>query len=74
MFGKSLSEIKRTLEDAKIRSPRKATLTYINNQIGSQITQGQQVAVVSDLSHFKISGEIADSLWRQNSRWRSRKG
>jgi HlyD family secretion protein len=49
------------LEDAKIRSPRKATLTYINNQIGSQITQGQQVAVVSDLSHFKISGEIADS-------------
>jgi HlyD family secretion protein len=61
MFGKSLSEIKRTLEDAKIRSPRKATLTYINNQIGSQITQGQQVAVVSDLSHFKISGEIADS-------------
>jgi len=61
MFGKSLGEIKRTLEDAKIRAPRKAILTYINNQIGSQITQGQQVAVISDLSHFKISGEIADS-------------
>ena len=61
MFVKSLGEVKRTLEDAKIRSPRKATLTYINNQIGSQVTQGQQVAVISDLSHFKISGEIADS-------------
>ena len=61
MFIKSLGEIKRTLDDAKIRSPRKAILTYINNQIGSQITQGQQVAVVSDLSHFKITGEIADS-------------
>ena len=61
MFIKSLGEIRRTLEDAKIRAPRKAILTYINNQIGSQITQGQQVAVVSDLSHFKITGEIADS-------------
>lgn len=61
MFIKSLGEIKRTLEDAKIRAPRKAILTYINNQIGSQITQGEQVAVVSDLSHFKITGEIADS-------------
>jgi HlyD family secretion protein len=61
MFVKSLAEIKRTLEDAKIRSPRKAILTYINNQIGSQISQGQQVAVISDLNHFKISGEIADS-------------
>ncbi len=61
MFHKSLAEIKRTLEDAKIRAPRKAILTYINNQIGSQISQGQQVAVISDLSHFKISGEIADS-------------
>ena len=61
MFIKSLGEIKRTLDDAKIRSPRKAILTYLNNQIGSQITQGEQVAVVSDLSHFKITGEIADS-------------
>jgi HlyD family secretion protein len=61
MFKKSLAEIKRTLEDAKIRSPRKAILTYINNQIGSQIAQGEQVAVISDLSHFKISCEIADS-------------
>lgn len=61
MFIKSLGEIRRTLEDAKIRAPRKAILTYINNQIGSQITQGQQVAVISDLSHFKITGEIADS-------------
>ncbi len=61
MFIKSLGEIKRTLDDAKIRAPRKAILTYINNQIGSQITQGEQVAVVSDLSHFKITGEIADS-------------
>lgn len=58
---KSLAETRRTLEDAQIRSPRKAILTYVNNEIGSQIGQGAKVAIVSDLSHFKIEGEIADT-------------
>lgn len=58
---KSLAETKRTLEDAQLRSPRKAILTYVNNEIGAQVAQGQKVAVVSDLSHFKVEGEIADT-------------
>ena len=61
IFRKSLAETRRTLEDAQIRSPRKAILTYVNNEIGSQIGQGAKVAIVSDLSHFKIEGEITDT-------------
>ena len=61
IFRKSLAETRRTLEDAQIRSPRKAILTYVNNEIGSQIGQGAKVAIVSDLSHFKIEGQIADT-------------
>ena len=61
IFRKSLAETRRTLEDAQIRSPRKAILTYVNNEIGSQIGHGAKVAIVSDLSHFKIEGEIADT-------------
>ncbi len=61
IFAKSLAEMKRTLDDAQIRSPRKAILTYINNQVGAQVPQGTQVAVISDLSHFKVEGEIADT-------------
>ena len=61
IFRKSLAETRRTLEDAQLRSPRKAILTYVNNEIGSQIGQGAKVAIVSDLSHFKIEGEIADT-------------
>ncbi|MDR0845215.1 MAG: efflux RND transporter periplasmic adaptor subunit [Tannerella sp.] len=61
IFRKSMAEMKRTLEDAQIRSPRKAVLTYVNNEIGAQIGQGSRVAIVSDLSHFKVDGEIADS-------------
>ena len=55
IFRKNLAEMKRTLDDAQIRSPRKAILTYINNQVGAQ------VAIISDLSHFKVEGEIADT-------------
>ena len=51
IFLKGLAETKRTLDDAQVRSPRKAILTYINNQIGA----------ISDLSHFKVEGEIADT-------------
>ena len=61
IFSKSLGEMRRTLEDAKLRSPRKAVLTYINNKVGAKISQGEQVAVISDLSHFKVDCEIADS-------------
>jgi HlyD family secretion protein len=61
IFRKGLAEVKRTLDDARIRSPRKAVLTYINNEIGAQVRQGSRVAIVSDLSHFKIEGEIADT-------------
>ena len=61
IFSKSLAEMKRTLDDAQIRSPRKAILTYINNQVGAQVAKGSQVAIISDLSHFKVEGEIADT-------------
>ena len=39
IFRKGLAETKRTLDDAQIRSPRKAILTYVNNEIGSQVGQ-----------------------------------
>lgn len=61
IFRKSLAETKRTLDDAQIRSPRKAILTYVNNEVGAQVAEGSRVAIVSDLSHFKIEGEIADT-------------
>lgn len=61
IFEKSLTESARLLKDARILSPQRATLTYVNNQIGSQVSAGTQIAIVSDLSHFKVLAEIADS-------------
>ncbi|HML63735.1 MAG TPA: HlyD family efflux transporter periplasmic adaptor subunit [Dysgonomonas sp.] len=61
IFEKSLAESARLLKDARILSPQRATLTYVNNQVGSQVSAGTQIAIVSDLSHFKVLAEIADS-------------
>ena len=61
IFEKGLSEKRRTLDDAKIRSPRCATLTYINTEIGSTVSAGQKIAIVSDLRHFKAECEISDT-------------
>ena len=60
IFSRSLAEMKRTLDDAQIRSPRKAILTYINNQVGAGSGSGPGY-IISDLSHFKVEGEIADT-------------
>ena len=51
----------RTLTDADIRAPRRGTVTSINTAIGAQIGQGEKVAAVADLGHFKVEGEVADS-------------
>lgn len=59
--SKTLAEMKRTLDAAQVRSPRKAILTYVDNQVGAQVAQGTRIAVISDLSHFKVEGEIADT-------------
>ena len=58
---KNLGEMSRTLDDAQIKAPRKATLTFINDQIGQKVSEGEKIAIISDLSHFKVDGEIADA-------------
>ena len=61
IFEKELAQSSRLLKDARVLSPGKATLTFIANQIGMQVTQGAQIAVVSDLSRFNVEAEAADS-------------
>lgn len=58
---KSLGEMERTLQDAKVLAPRKAILTFIHNQIGEKVSEGQKIAVVSDLDHFRVEAEISDT-------------
>ena len=60
IFEKTLEEKARLLKDARILSPKTATLTFVMNQIGTQVSTGTQVAIVSDLTRYKIDCEIPD--------------
>ena len=57
---KSLAQQARTLGDAEIRSPRRATVTSISNRLGSAVSAGQQVAVIADLGHYRVDARIAE--------------
>lgn len=51
----------KTLGEAQIVSPRDATLSWVNDQIGASVGTGAQLAILSDLSKFKVKAEISDS-------------
>lgn len=61
VFDKTVAEKQRTLDDARVLSPRAATLTSIITEIGRQVQAGEQLATIADLTRFKVAGEIADS-------------
>lgn len=61
IYNNNIVEMQRTLDDARIRAPRTATLTYINDQIGQKVAEGERLAIISDLSHFKIKAQAPDS-------------
>lgn len=58
---RNLQTAQRMLEDARVKAPRTGTVTYINGNLGTSIAAGEKLAVVSDLNHFKIHGEIPES-------------
>ena len=57
---RNLKEMERTLDNARIKAPKGGVVTYLNKSLGSSIGAGERLAVVSDLSHFKILAEIAE--------------
>lgn len=61
ILQRSLDETDRMIEEAQVKSPRKAILTTIISEIGQQIQKGDKLAVVSDLSRFKLECEMSEN-------------
>ena len=59
--AKNLEEKQRMLDDARIKAPANATVTYLNSALGTSISAGERLAVLSDLNHFKIAAQIPES-------------
>ena len=62
---KEIAMLRRTLSDAEIRAPRRATVTEISDQIGAQIGAGTQMARIADLDHYKITADVPDGYANQ---------
>lgn len=58
--AKNLYLLQHTLEDAQVKAPRDGTLTFVNSSIGSSIGPGEKLAVLADLTRFKITAEIPE--------------
>jgi HlyD family secretion protein len=51
----------KTMVEAQARSPWSATLTMVNDQIRSRVNEGTQLAIISDLAHYKVEAEVSES-------------
>ena len=52
--------MERTLSQGRIPAPHDGILTYLSNSIGSRVAAGEKVAVVGDLSRFKVEAEVPE--------------
>ncbi|RYG06108.1 MAG: HlyD family efflux transporter periplasmic adaptor subunit [Chitinophagaceae bacterium] len=58
----SLAELKRRFNNADITATRTGVITWVNKNIGAQVTEGEAIARIADLSGFKVSGSISDNF------------
>ena len=56
---------RKEIGDARVLAPFDATLSWVNDRIGTGVEKGSQLAVLSDLSRYKVTAEISDSFISQ---------
>lgn len=52
--------MERTLAQGRIPAPRDGVLTFLNTSIGSTVGVGERVAVLGDLSSFKVEADVPE--------------
>ncbi len=58
--ARDLEMMASTLRRASIPAPRDGVVTYLVSDIGTQLAAGTKVAVVADLSRFRLTGEVPE--------------
>lgn len=57
---RDIALMEKTIHRGSIPAPLDGVLTYITSDLGSRVGAGEKVAVVSDLSSFKVVGEVPE--------------
>lgn len=58
--GKNLQELQHKLKMANIVADRPGVLTWVNENIGSSVNEGEMLAKVADLGSFRVEGSCSD--------------
>ncbi len=58
--SKDLKEFARKLEQAEVVASRPGVLTWVNENIGTTVNEGEALAKVADLASFRVEGAISD--------------
>ncbi len=58
--ARDLEMMARTLNQGRIPAPLDGVITYLRTNIGSTVGAGERVAVVGDLSRFKVSADVPE--------------
>lgn len=63
--SRSIQELEHKLREADVSADQPGVLTWINDNLGTTVPQGTQLARVADLSSFKVRATISDSYAEQ---------
>lgn len=58
--GKNLQELQHKLKMADIVADRPGVITWVNENIGSSVNEGEMLAKVADLGSFRVEGSCSD--------------
>lgn len=57
---KEVRQLSRRLNETEVRAPRAGVVTYVNENIGQQVTEGTALARIANLGRYKVEGTCSD--------------
>ena len=60
MEEKEVSQLSRRLRETEVRAPRAGVITWVNENIGQQVTEGTALARVADLGRYRVEASASD--------------
>ncbi len=61
MLERDVEQKRQLIKEAQIISPKSSVLSFVNEQVGEQVSAGSKIAMLSDISAFKIAASISNS-------------
>ena len=60
MEEKSLAELQRKLRETRVKAPRAGVITWINEEIGKTVNEGELLVRLADLGRYRIEASCSD--------------